>query len=398
MSDLALAPVERREASSALLMAVAVAAGALVANIYYAQPLIASIGPDLGVSPEFAGAIVSVTQIGYGLGLLLIVPLADLIENRRLALVATAVAVVSLVGAAVSPSASSFFLFSLFVGVSSTGAQVLLPYVAQFIEPERRGRVIGNVMGGLLAGVMLSRPLALFIAAEFGWLAVFWVSAALIVAIEIALARLMLVYRPRGATSYGKVLASMLHVLRDAPAIRWRAAYQALLFCAFNLFWTAVPLMLAERFGMDARAIALFALAGAGGALAAPIAGRLADRGLGQLATGCAVVAAGASLAATTWAAATTSLAAMVGLAVVIDAATQATHIVNQRTILSVEAAIRGRANALYMTFTFVGGAIGSLLGPYAIHAGGWSAAALTGAAVCALALAVVVAEGARAR
>jgi predicted MFS family arabinose efflux permease len=373
--------------SSALVMLLAVATGLFAANIYYAQPLIASIAPEIGLSDHLSGAVVSVTQIGFGIGLFLLVSLADLIENRRLVLIMLGVTTVGLIGAALSRSAAPFFIASFVVGVCTTGAQVLVPYVAHMAPDAKRGRIVGAVMSGLLTGVMLARPVALFIAASFGWRAVFWVSAVMMVAIGVALARMMPRYRPRGGMHYGVILASMAGLLRDMPVLRWRALYQALLFGAFNMFWTAVPLMLATRFGLDQRSIGLFALAGAGGALAAPFAGRMADRGHIRAMTAGAVIVTGVAFYATGWAADAMALVPLVILAVLIDGAVQANHIVSQKVIFEVPAETRGRVNALYMTSLFLGGASGSMLAPITYHSGGWAATALAGASVGAVTL-----------
>ena len=297
-----------RGPSSALVAVFALAAGALVANLYYAQPLVASIGPELGISADLAGSVVSITQLGYGCGLFLLVSLADLVENRRLVLTMVAITALGLVGMATATSALPFFVAAFVIGMCSTGAQVLIPLLAHLVPAERRGRVVGNVMAGLLTGIMLARPMSLFIAASFGWRTVFWCSAALMVLIGLVLARAMPTHRPASGLHYGHILGSMAGLLREYPVLRWRAAFQALLFGAFNMFWTAVPLMLAQRFGLDGHAIGLFALAGVGGALAAPVAGRLADRGHSQIATAGAMLVLGVAFLTTGWAAATLAL------------------------------------------------------------------------------------------
>ncbi len=214
--------------SSLLLTIIAVATGALVANLYYAQPLIAFIGPELGIPRSLAGALVSVTQLGYGIGLFLIVSLADIVENKRLVMITLAAVVMALVAAALSHSAVLFFLASLVIGISSTGAQVLVPFASHLVPPERRGRTVGNIMAGLLTGILLARPLALFVAAAVGWRPVFWLSAGVMLVIGGLLLRIMPRYVPRGGLSYGRVLLSMVGLVRStagaAPARRLSGA------------------------------------------------------------------------------------------------------------------------------------------------------------------------------
>ena len=377
---------------------VAFAAGALVANLYYAQPLIASIGPEIGVSPELAGSIVSITQIGYGVGLFLLVSLADIIENRRLVLTMLAGTIIGLVAVASSTSAASFFVASFLIGLCSTGAQVLVPFIATLAPEGRRGRIVGNVMAGLLTGIMLARPIALFIAGSFGWRAVFWCAAALMILIGFILLRIMPRHEPKGRLSYAAILASMAGLFRTMPVLRERALYQSLMFAAFNILWTAVPLLLAQRFGMGQYGIALFALAGAGGALAAPIAGRLADRGLIRGLTAGAMAALAVSFFALEWAAAAAALVMLVLLAVVIDAAVQTNQVVSQRLIFAAPSEMRGRVNAIYMTINFTGGALGSLLGTMTYEWGGWNATSTAGGIIGLLLLAFFTAATLRGR
>ena len=379
--------------SGVLVALLAIATGVLVANLYYAQPLIAAIGPALGITPALAGSVVSVTQVGYGVGLFLLVSLADRLENRRLVLVTLGVTVVALLVAATARSAAMFFAASFAVGVCSTGAQVIVPFVAHLAPAARRGRVVGNVMAGLLTGIMLARPAASFVAASFGWRAVFAGSAGLMLVVGAVLARMMPPHAPEGGPSYAQILASMGRIFREMPVVRRRAIYQALLFAAFNIFWTAVPLLLASRFGLGQRGIGLFALAGAGGALAAPLAGRLADRGYVRAATLGAMLTLALCFLGTRWAAAAGALAMLVVLAVVLDAAVQVNQVVGQRVIFATPGEVRGRVNAIYMTILFAGGAVGSTLGSITYQRGGWSLSALAGAGLAALALAFFFTE-----
>jgi predicted MFS family arabinose efflux permease len=364
-----------------------------VANLYYAQPIIAAIAPAVGIKPDLAGAVVSVTQIGYGTGLFLLVPLADLVENRRLVLSAIGVTVVALAVLALGTGTLTFFVASFVVGISSTAAQILVPFVAHLVPAARSGRAVGNVMAGLLTGIMLARPIALFIAGAAGWRAVFATSAILIIVVGVILGRLMPVRNPGGGIRYREILLSMIALLRQSRAIRRRALYQSLLFAAFNLFWTAAPIMLAERFGLSEREIAIFALAGAGGALAAPLAGRLADRGYIRAATVGSMIAVGLSFLGTIWLFGWGGLIVLTILTVILDAAVQTNQVVSQRIVFSVPPQVRGRANGIYVTLMFVGGALGSLVGTVSYQWGGWTTTATIGAVIGAVALLAFTAE-----
>jgi predicted MFS family arabinose efflux permease len=381
------------DAPSALFAILAVATGALVANLYYAQPLIARIAPEIGVRADLAGAVVSTTQIGYAIGLFLLVSLADLVENKRLVMLALGGTTLALIAAAVSTTAVLFLAASLALGICCTGAQVLVPYVVHLVPEARRGRVVGNVMAGLLTGILLARPLALFVSASFGWRAVFWLSAGLMLLIAGLLWRMMPRYQPAGGLSYGRILRSMAGLVRDTPVLRRRATYQALMFAAFNMFWTAAPLLLSDRFGLSQQGIALFALAGVGGALAAPLAGRLADRGLLRATTIGAMVALTLSFFGTGWAVAAGALIVLVVLSIILDAAVQANQIASQRVIFSLAPEVRGRLNAIYMTTTFLGGAIGSVLATTTFNWGGWNATTAAGSLIGLLALALFATE-----
>ena len=377
----------------ALITVLAIATGALVANLYYAQPLVRSIAPAIGIDPALAGSVVSVTQIGYGIGLFFLVSLADLVENKRLVLTLLALTTLGLLGVGLATGAAVFFVASMTVGICSVGAQILLPFTAHLVPVERRGRVVGNVMAGVLTGIMLARPLSLFVASVLGWRAVFLLSAGLMVAIAASLATMMPRHKPQGGMSYGQVIGSMAQLARERPTVLWRASYQALMFAAFNLFWTAAPVMLADRFGLNERAVALFALAGAGGAFAAPFAGRLADRGLGTVTTAVAMALLGLCFAATIGATQAGLLLGLALLAVIIDAAVQTNQVVGQRTIFAVPSEIRGRVNAVYMTISFLGGALGSMLSTVTYHHGGWTLTAVAGTLIGCANLALLAAE-----
>jgi predicted MFS family arabinose efflux permease len=358
----------------------AVACGLMVANLYYAQALIGAIAPDLGLRGAVAGLVVTATQLGYGAGLFFVVCLADRVENKRLILTLTIGACLGLVGIWMAQGAASFLLFSFVTGFCSVGAQIMVPLAAHLAPEERRGRVVGNIMGGLIAGIMLARPIANGLAAIAGWRAIFAVSAVARVGLVLLIVRTVPERRPRPDLRYGQLLLSSLSLLRGSPVIQRRTAYQALLFAAFNLFWTAAPLLLAQRFGLGQGGIALFALAGAGGALAAPFAGRLGDRGHVRAGTAAALILAIGAFLLAGWAAAAQALIVLAVAAVILDAATQLNQVLGQRVLFSIAPEARGRINAVYMTVVFLGGALGSVLATVSFAHGGWTATASVGA------------------
>jgi predicted MFS family arabinose efflux permease len=368
--------------SPAVTLLMAVACGAMVANLYYAQTLIEQIGPDIGLSPGFAGTIVTLTQVGYALGLAFIVPLSDLVENKRLILIATAGAVLGSVGIAFAQGPVTFLAAALVMGVCSVGVQVLVPLAAKLSSQARQGRTIGLVMSGLLTGIMLARPVASFVAGLAGWRAMFFLSAGITALVGVALLTMLPARRPESTLRYGALLASSIDLLRRYPVLRLRAAYQALLFIAFNMFWTAAPIVLTQQFGLGANGVALFALAGAGGALIAPVAGWLADRGLARSTTFGGLMLLTLSFLASDMVVAAGSLIAFGVSAVLIDAAVQLNQISGQRIVFALDPNAGGRINAAYMTIVFLFGATGSVIGSASVSFGGWALTSLIGAAI----------------
>lgn len=377
--------VASQPVSNWITVLLAVSCGLIVANIYYAQPLVGPISAELGLSPHSAGLIVTMAQLGYGAGLLLIVPLGDLIENRRLVLSVMAVGALALLGAALSTHAVAFLAAALLVGIGSVAVQILIPYAGHMAPEAIRGRVVGNVTTGLMIGVMLSRPLSSFVAAFSSWHVVYGASAAAMVVLALVLRRMLPPRMPTARLGYGALLASMVQVARNTPVLRRRAFYQACLFGAFSLFWTTVPLLLAgPAFKFSQSGIALFALAGVAGAVAAPIAGRVADRGWTRTATAFAMMLTTGGFALTHVAelGSTFSLVALVAAAIAIDFGVQANVVLGYRALFVLGADSRSRLNGLYMTTFFLAGAAGSAVGGWAYATGGWALASSIGAAV----------------
>ncbi|WP_189612963.1 MFS transporter [Pigmentiphaga litoralis] len=353
----------------------AVACGIIVANLYYAQPLIGPISSDLNLAPEVAGVIVTLTQIGYVLGLLFLVPLGDRLENRKLVVGVLMLTAGALAVTAFARSTPVFLVASIGVGLGSVVAQILVPFAANLAPEATRGRVVGNVMSGLFAGIMLARPIASLVADMFGWHAVFAGSAIANLALAVFLLRTLPRRQPQSSMAYPALLRSMWDLLCTSALLRRRAVYHVFAFGTFSLFWTTVPLLLASpAFGMSQTQIALFALAGVAGAVAAPVAGRLADRGLVRSGTFLALglVAAALVLAIVVPPPMSGALAALVVTAIVIDMGVSANLILSQRVIFSIGADVRSRVNGVFMALFFAGGAAGSTLGVWTYAHGGW--------------------------
>ncbi|MDR6771647.1 MFS transporter [Azospirillum sp. BE72] len=361
--------------SRSLVMLMALACGVVVANIYYAQPLVGLIGPAVGLSPETASLVVTLTQVGYGAGLVLLVPLGDLLENRRLVVATLCSTVAALLVAAVAPTASLFLAAAFLIGVTSVAVQMLVPLAAHMAPEASRGQVVGNVMSGLLLGILLARPVSSLIADSFGWRAVFGLSAVAMVGFAVLLWRVLPQRRPNGQSSYGALIGSLGRLLVRTPVLQRRTVYQTMMFASFSLYWTSVPLLLAGApFHLSQRGIALFALSGAAGALVAPLAGRIADRGWTRPATGFALAMAALSffVARAGVGAGEGSIALLVLAGLLLDMGVQMNMVLGQRAIYSLGAETRSRMNAIYMAIFFLGGAAGSALAGYAFAIGGW--------------------------
>ncbi|KTF09940.1 MFS transporter [Pseudoalteromonas sp. H103] len=365
--------------SNTLVSIIALCCGLIVANIYYAQPIIELLAPEVGLSPHSASFIVSLTQIGYALGLFFLVPLADLIENKRLMLITLGVSFLSLIGTALADTPNVMLILCLMIGISSVSVQVLIPLAAHLSSDEKRGQVLGNIMAGLLLGILLARPISSLIADHFGWRAVFYFAAGCMVFIASVIYFAIPHRHPNQKTSYFKLLKSLKQLMISQPVLRQRALFQALMFASFSLFWTSVPIVLAREYGLSQSQIALFALVGAAGAIAAPIVGRLADKGYThQLSLLAKVIAAVCFLPSLFELPNGIIILALTG--VFIDFAVQANMVLGQRAVYSLEPQSRARLNAIYMTSIFVGGAVGSLIASPLYEAGGWTSVALVAA------------------
>lgn len=369
------APAGTMPASLVLLLATG--AGLSVASIYYSQPLLGNLAGSLRVSTAQVGLIPTLTQLGYALGILFLAPLGDRHDRRRLIAIKAVVLSLALLACGLAPGIGTLMLASLFVGIAATLAQDIVPAAATLAPDAQRGRIIGTVMTGLLLGILLSRVVSGWVAEQFDWRAVFVLAAVAVAAIGLAAWRGLPRFAPTTTLGYAALLKSMAGLWRRYAALRRAAWAQALLSVAFSAFWSTLAVMLFQRYQMGSAAAGAFGLAGAAGALAAPLAGRLSDR------HGPAwVTRAGAALTALSFAAmaldAQLPEAFRLGLLIVatvgFDFGVQATLVAHQSLIYSLEPAARSRLNAILLTAMFIGMASGSALGSLAFAQGGWMA------------------------
>jgi predicted MFS family arabinose efflux permease len=379
--------------SQTLLFAFTV--GVIVTNLFAPQTLVGVIAPTLGVDPAASGLIAMATLLGYAAGLFLLVPLADLAENRRLVLVMIASAATAAAAAAIAPNSVSLLALLFALGAASSAIQILVPIAASMAAPERRGRVIGDVMSGLMLGILLSRPLASLIAGAWGWRAFYGASAVAVAMLAAVLVRIVPQHRPATRSGYPALIASLWHFLHTEPELRQRALTASLVMAAFSVFWTAVALRLSQPpFELSQRGIALFALVGAGGAVVTPLAGRAGDRGWTRgvtLASHLILIGALALAAwAGTWTGTGTKLLPLVLMgvaAVLLDVGVTADQTLGRHVVNLLRPEARGRLNGLFVGLFFIGGAVGSAATGPAWTFGGWLAICAVGAAFGAAAL-----------
>jgi predicted MFS family arabinose efflux permease len=394
MTDVRATPDEREQLDAQrlrrLTLVLAIACGLAVANIYYAQPLLGELARSFGVGEGSAALVVTLTQIGYAAGLLFVVPLGDLVENKALTIRVLVGTAAALSVAAAAPSLGVFLVAALVVGLTSVVAQVLVPVAAHFAPEGRHGAVVGRVMSGLLLGILLARTVSSLVAAAFGWRTVYAASAVLMLALTLVLARVLPQRRPIGGVRYTALLRSMARLLRTEPVLRRRMAYQAAMFAVFSAFWTSIAYELQQHHHLTQTGIGLFALVGAGGAAAAPVAGRLGDRGHIRIATGAAIVLGSAAMVLA--ACASASVVALAAAGVLMDLAVQGNHVLGQRAIYAARPDARARMNGVYMASIFGAGAVGSAVSGVLYGTVGWTGVAIFAAVVPLLALAVWVA------
>lgn len=374
--------------SPALILLMSVATGLAVASNYYAQPLLDTIARAFDLSASSAGFIVTAAQLGYAAGLLFLVPLGDMFERRMLIVSMTLLAAGGMLITASSQSLTMMIVGTALTGLFSVVAQILVPLAATLASPEKRGKVVGTIMSGLLLGILLARTVAGLLASLGGWRTVYWVASVLMVVMALALWRGLPKVKQENHLNYPQLLASVFSLFTQDKLLRTRALLGCLTFANFSILWTSMAFLLAAPpFNYSEGVIGLFGLAGAAGALGARPAGGLADKGKSHITTTAGLVLLLLSWAAI-WYGHVSVLALIVGI-LVLDLTVQGVHITNQTVIYRVKPEARNRLTAGYMTSYFIGGAAGSLISASAWQHAGWSGVCGIGAIVAALNLVV---------
>ena len=382
-----------------LVLLLATSAGISVAALYYSQPMLGDLGADIGASAHTLGFVPTLTQLGYALGILLLAPLGDRYDRRRIILMKAAALVAALLLAAASPSINVLLVASLAIGIAATMAQDIVPAAATLAPDAHRGKIVGTVMTGLLLGILLSRVVSGVVAEHFGWRVMFIAAAASVALIGAACWRGLPRFKATTHLAYGALLGSLAKLWKQHAGLRRAALAQGLLAAGFSAFWSTLAIMLhGEPFHLGSAAAGAFGLAGAAGALAAPIAGRLADRRGPEL-----VTRLGAGLAALSFAAMAllpllsthAQLILLVACAIGFDLGFQATLIAHQTIVYGLDPGARSRLNALPFTAIFGGMAIGAALGSLLFAQWGWMGVTVLATAAALTALGVRLQRGA---
>ncbi|MFF2315947.1 MFS transporter [Arthrobacter sp. NPDC058097] len=366
----------------------AVAGGLAVGNLYWAQPLIEEIAGRFGVTPSSAAALVTVTQIGYALGIFLVVPLGDVVNRRRLIPAVLGMSALMLLGAAAAPGFGLLLPALGGVGLTTVSAQLLSPLASELAAPEQRGRVVGTIASGALIGVLLSRTVSGLVAEALGWRAIYVIAAVLAVTLALVLYAFIPPLEPRESIRYPRLLASVFTTVAQYRAAPPTLLISALGFTVFSLFWTSLTFLLASPpYSYSVGQIGLVGLAGLAGALGARRAGAIHDRGWSVPATGAALVLLSLSLAGA-WLA-SGSIIGLIVIVILLDVAAQANLVLSQTRLLTLPGSARSRLNTALVVGNFIGGAAGSALSGPLWSTGGWTAVMIAALALTLVALAV---------
>ncbi|MDB5025980.1 MAG: transporter permease [Mucilaginibacter sp.] len=375
------------ELTRSLLWIMAIATGLIVANLYYNQPLLDDMARTFHVSNGKVGQVAMLTQLGYATGMLFIAPLADMLRRKRLIMVCLALAVLSLLLTAVSPDINLLIIASFLVGIFSLIPQLLVPMTAHLAKPEERGSKIGFVMSGLLMGILLSRTISGFIGAHFGWRAMFYIAAGIMIIIWLLLFFLLPEVEPEYHGTYKALMRSLVTLIKEEPALRIASIRGALCFACFSAFWTTLAFLLRLNFNKGSDVAGLFGLVGAFGALAAGLMGKLSDKMDAYKLSAFTLLLIVVSFIVFFFSA--NSIAGLIIGVIVLDMGVQATHISNQSLIFALHPRARNRINTIYMVSYFIGGGMGTYLASLAWDHYKWPGVCAVGVSLSVIAVIV---------
>lgn len=366
------------EISRFLIMLMSVASGVSAANLYYSQPLLEEFSRFFNVSSTMIGIAAMLIQIGYALGLVFLVPLGDIKERRGLIITMLFCSTIALLSLSLASNIWWLIVSSLLVGLTSITPMLIVPLAAHLAKPVERGRVIGNVMSGLLIGILLSRVFSGIIGSTLGWQAVYRIAAAMMVLLILIFNLWLPKSLPNTVMSYEKLLKSLVSLLKNQPVLKEASLIGAMMFATFSAFWTALSFLLKSPvYNLGAQAAGLFGLVGVVGALAASIVGRVADKRSPRFTLTIAIIL--STLSYICFLIFGYQMWGLICGVILLDLGIQSGQISNQARINTLDAAARSRNNAVYMTFYFCGGALGSLLGTFFWGLFGWSGVCTAG-------------------
>jgi predicted MFS family arabinose efflux permease len=379
-----------------LVFTLAAGAGLSVASIYYSQPMLDIISKQFNASIGSVGMVPMLTQAGYALGILLLAPLGDRHDRRTIILIKGLLLVAALLLCGFSGGLNALLIASFVTGLTATVAQDIVPASAALAPERSRGKTVGTVMTGLLVGILLSRVVSGVVAEYFGWRTMYLVAAGAVLLISLALWRVLPRFQPGTSVSYPRLLLSLAHLWQHHQTLRRAALAQGLLSVGFSAFWSTLALMLSDRFHLDSAVAGAFGLAGAAGALAAPLAGSFADR-IGPA----RVTQYGATLVMVSFALMfllpVLPVSAQLGLIIIstvgFDLGVQATLVAHQTLVYSLAPEARSRLNALMFTVVFIGMATGAALGSLALAHWGWTGVVALSTLAAALSLMIRLAS-----
>lgn len=358
-----------------LIFALALGAGFSVAAIYYAQPLLPLMGADLALSITGMGLVPTLTQAGYALGILFLLPLGDRYDRRRLILMKSAALALLLLACSVTDQVHSLLTVSLLLGMAATMAQDIVPAAAILAPEGKQGKTVGTVMTGLLLGILLSRTVSGLVGETFGWREMYQLAAFSIALVGVLLWKVLPAFATHSTLSYPALMVSLTQLWRRYPALRRAALAQGFLSIAFSAFWSTLAVMLAEHYQMGSAAAGAFGIAGAAGALAAPLAGHLADKIGAEKVTqlGALLVTVSFALMFLLPALPVYGQWLLIALSAVgFDLGLQSSLVAHQNLVYSLESQARGRLNALLFSVVFIGMALGSVLGSQVYALANW--------------------------